>query len=50
MEGEGALGRITFKGCNKSVKGIVETVVQYTLESIEPDNGATSEKAKKAKG
>jgi STAS-like domain of unknown function (DUF4325) len=41
MEGEGALGRMTFKGCNKSVRGIIETVVQYTLESLELENGNT---------
>ena len=34
-EGEAVLKRITFKGCAPGVRGIVETVVQYTLETIE---------------
>src|SRR6266567_2891567 len=34
-EGESVLDRLDFKGCGKAVKGIVETVVQYSLESIE---------------
>ncbi len=37
-QGEQALDRIAFKGCAKSVKGIIETVVQYSLESVEPEN------------
>ena len=37
-EGESILDRMTFKGCNRSVKGIIETVVQYTLESTEPQS------------
>jgi len=36
-EGEKALDRMTFKGCIRGVKGIIQTVVQYSLESIEPD-------------
>lgn len=31
--GEDALQRIVFKGCSKPVKGIIETVVQYVLET-----------------
>src|SRR5215472_3205302 len=31
--GEPALKRIIFKGCSKPVRGIVETVVQYVLET-----------------
>lgn len=38
-DGGGILDRLIFKGCTKSVKGIVETVVQYSLESIEPGKG-----------
>lgn len=38
-EGRSALDRMVFKGCAKSVKGIIETVVQYSLESLEPENG-----------
>lgn len=41
-EGEDVLKRIEFKGCNKSVRGIIETVVQYSLESIDPDDKADS--------
>jgi hypothetical protein len=37
-EGEAVLDRITFKDCSKAVRGIVETVVQYTLESVEPES------------
>jgi hypothetical protein len=33
--GESVLSRIEFKGCNKAVKGIIQTVVQYSLESPE---------------
>jgi hypothetical protein len=43
-EGEPILDRIVFKGCGKAVKGIVETVVQYSLESIEAENGAKPDK------
>jgi hypothetical protein len=31
-EGEGALDLLMFKGCSKEVKGIIGTVVQYSLE------------------
>jgi len=33
--GEGVLRLVVFKGCNDGVKGIVETVVQYSLEAAE---------------
>jgi hypothetical protein len=36
--GEDALKRIVFKGCCKPVRGMVETVVQYVLET-EDDEG-----------
>jgi hypothetical protein len=42
--GESVLGRVTFKGCTNAVKGIIETVVQYSLESIEPERGPDEEK------
>lgn len=37
VHGEGALGRISFKGCVPAVRDIVETVVQYVLEAREGD-------------
>ena len=33
--GEKALKYIVFKGCNEGVRGIVETVVQYSLETMD---------------
>lgn len=33
--GEDVLKLITFKGCSKLVRGIIETVVQYSLESTD---------------
>jgi len=33
--GEAVLQRIVFKGCTKEVKGIIGTVVQYSLEGVE---------------
>ena len=33
--GEAALKYIVFKSCKPGVKGIVETVVQYSLESLD---------------
>ena len=35
--GEATLDALTFKGCEPSVRGIVETVVQYSLETMEDD-------------
>jgi hypothetical protein len=35
QEGEEALKRIKFKGCSSATRGIIETVVQYVLESVE---------------
>ena len=37
--GEGVLALMTFKGCSKLVRGIVETVVQYSLETIDGTDG-----------
>ncbi len=50
-QGEAVLDHITFKNCTKAVKGIIETVVQYSLESIEPqtDEGKESEDQKRAR-
>jgi STAS-like domain of unknown function (DUF4325) len=36
-EGESVLDRLEFRGCTPSVKGIIETVVQYSLETQEDD-------------
>jgi len=33
--GESALEHLEFKSCSKLVRGIVETVVQYSLETID---------------
>lgn len=33
--GEASLQLLEFKGCNKLVRGIIETVVQYSLESLD---------------
>ena len=33
--GESALGKIIFKGCNRGIKGLIKTVVQYSLETID---------------
>ncbi|MHB8762872.1 MAG: STAS-like domain-containing protein [Deferrisomatales bacterium] len=35
--GERALEQLEFKNCNTGVRGIIETVVQYSLESVEED-------------
>lgn len=37
--GEEALDYVVFKGCEPGVRGIIETVVQYSLETIEEDDG-----------
>jgi len=34
-QGEGILKQLTFKGCNREVKGLVKTVVQYSLETLD---------------
>jgi hypothetical protein len=39
--GESILDRITFRRCSKAVRGIIETVVQYSLESLEADDKDT---------
>jgi hypothetical protein len=47
-EGEKILERIEFKGCAPGVKGIIETVVQYSLETMDDGNGidGANEKSK----
>jgi uncharacterized protein DUF4325 len=46
-EGEKILDKIEFRGCVAGVKGIVETVVQYSLETMEDDE--TNDIGKKTK-
>ena len=36
--GEEVLDRIEFKDCNPGVRGIIETVVQYSLETSDDDS------------
>jgi len=36
--GEGALKLIVFKGCAPGVRGIIETVIQYSLETADADD------------
>lgn len=36
--GESALKFLTFRGCNDAIRGIIETVVQYVLETVENDS------------
>jgi hypothetical protein len=43
-EGEKILDRIEFKGCAPGVKGIIETVVQYSLETMEDEVNDTGGK------
>ena len=35
VKGEEALDGIAFKGCQQGVQGIIETVIQYSLETTE---------------
>lgn len=37
--GEDALDLLVFRNCSEGVRGIIETVVQYSLETID-DNGS----------
>ena len=37
VNGENVLNYMVFKGCSEGVRGIIETVVQYSLESMEDD-------------
>lgn len=37
VNGEDVLDRIEFRGCQSGVRGIVETVIQYSLETIEDE-------------
>jgi hypothetical protein len=48
-QGEGALKKIEFKGCVAGVRGIIETVVQYSLETME-DEDHSLEDSKDTKG
>jgi len=41
-EGEEVLERLEFRGCVSGVKGIIETVVQYSLETTEDDEESLS--------
>ena len=43
-EGEEILDRMEFKGCGAGVKGIIETVVQYSLETQEDEVSDTGGK------
>src|SRR6516162_11803909 len=43
--GEPALERILFKGCSRPVRGIIETVVQYVLETEDGVAEETSEQS-----
>jgi hypothetical protein len=45
-QGETVLDHITFRDCTKAVQGIIETVVQYSLESIEPERESAAEHAR----
>jgi hypothetical protein len=46
-EGEGALDKIEFKNCVAGVKGIVETVVQYSLETMDYEEVESTQKSSK---
>lgn len=39
QKGEPALDLLEFEGCNESIRGIIETVVQYVLETVAGDDG-----------
>jgi hypothetical protein len=39
VHGEGALDYLEFKSCTDVVKGVVATVVQYSLDSMGEDGG-----------
>src|SRR5438132_894345 len=52
-QGELALDRMEFKRCTKAVKGIIETVVQYSLEGLEqemPEEKASENKKPPRRG
>ena len=40
-KGEAVLDLIIFKGCQPGVQGIIETVIQYSLETLEDDKPRT---------
>jgi hypothetical protein len=46
-KGEKALKMISFKNCTPLAKGIIETVVQYVLESIEEEKQPNQARATK---
>jgi hypothetical protein len=48
--GEAALKYIVFKECNPGVRGIVETVVQYSLEALEEPDTAAKAAANRSTG
>ena len=37
QKGEAALDLLEFAGCNEAIRGIIETVVQYVLETVADD-------------
>jgi len=37
-EGETVLSRLTFRGCEEAARGIIETVVQYVLETVDDED------------
>jgi hypothetical protein len=41
-EREAFLDKVEFRGCDAAVKGIIETVVQYSLETTEDSDGASA--------
>lgn len=44
--GEAALEKLKYHGCSANVRGIIETVVQYSLETIDDDDApSASEKS-----
>jgi STAS-like domain of unknown function (DUF4325) len=45
-EGEEVLTKMEFKGCEPGVKGIIETVVQYSLETMEDDSDLDADRIK----
>ena len=41
-QGESVLEEIEFRGCSPGVKGIVQTVVQYSLDTIDDDTTSSA--------
>ena len=50
QEGEAGLRKLHFKNCLPAIKGIIETVVQYVLETVEEDEPDTKATKKTKKG